>query len=158
MTTATWVDAGPFRAHLQHLMTTGDLTGREVAALAGISSRATDSLLSGRHGRPVRRISHATALALLDVRPQHAEALRTCHVPARDSRRRLLRLLACGATVEDTARQLGTHAFELEELADGTMLWCSALLALRLVSFVRSGPRNAAEPANPVGALEQRAA
>ncbi len=158
MTTATWVDAGPFRTHLQHLMTTGDLTGREVAALAGISSRATDSLLAGRHGRPVRRISHATALALLEVRPEHAEALRSCHVPAHHSRRRLLQLLASGAALEDTARQLGTHTVELQELADGTMLWCRALLALRLLSIVRSRPRIAAGPATQVGAPTQRAA
>jgi hypothetical protein len=138
MTTATWVDAGPFRAHLHHLMRTGDLTAREVATLAGISVGAADSLLLGRHGRPVRRISHATALALLDVRPQHAKTLRASQVPADGSRRRLLRLLAEGETETGLAEQLGTVGETVRDLADGTLLWCPALLALRLVTLLRA--------------------
>jgi DNA-binding CsgD family transcriptional regulator len=153
MTTATWVDAGPFRAHLQHLMRSGDLTAGEVAALAGISVRAADSLLLGRHGRPVRRISHATALALLDVRPQHAQALRTSQVPASGSRARLLRLLAEGATVAGLADQLGTGADTVSGLVDGTLLWCPALTALRLVTLVRF--RATAGAAVPSGRQER---
>lgn len=158
MTTATWVDAGPFRAHLQHLMRTGDLTAREVATLAGISVGAADSLLLGRHGRPVRRISHATALALLDVRPQHAKTLRTRQVPASDSRRRLLRLLAEGATVTELAQQLGTVGDTVRDVADGTLLWCPALLALRLVTLLRARTTTTAVLDRRPAPQEQRAA
>ncbi|WP_375423161.1 hypothetical protein [uncultured Friedmanniella sp.] len=158
MTTATWVDAGPFRTHLQHLMTTGDLTATEVAALAGISPRATDSLLVGRHGRPVRRISHATARALYDVRPQHAEGLRSRHVPAAESQRRLLRLLAAGATVAELAERLGTVPDTVADLVDGSLLWCPALLALRLVTLVRVQPPAVICSGAPQPAAAQRAA
>jgi hypothetical protein len=158
MTTATWVDAGPFRAHLQHLMRTGDLTAREVATLAGISLGAADSLLLGRHGRPVRRISHATALALLDVRPRHAKALRTSQVPAGGSRRRLLRLLAEGETVTELAQQLGTVGETVRSLADGTLLWCPALLALRLVTLLRARTTTTAILHPQHAAQQQRAA
>lgn len=158
MTTATWVESGPFRAHLQHLMTAGDLTAAEVATLAGISVRAADSLLLGRHGRPVRRISHATALALLEVRPQHAEALRTGQVPADCARRRLLRLLAEGATVAELAEQLGTLGETVTGLADGTLSWCPARLALRLVTLVRGRTGVATLHSTVLDVSEQQAA
>ncbi len=64
-----WVDAAPFRAWLEHLMSAGGLSSAEVAALAGVSARATRALLTGRRGRPVRRICRLTAMRLLSVTP-----------------------------------------------------------------------------------------
>lgn len=138
MTTTTWVDAAPFRAHLQHLMAIGDLSTHEVATLAGVSWRAADALASGRQGRPVRRINHTTATALLNVQPQHAESLRRCHVPAAEPRTRLLRLLGAGMSVSALVEQLGVVRSVLDDLADGSLLWCPGLLALRLVVLTRS--------------------
>lgn len=144
MTSSTWVDAGPFRAHLQHLMAAGDLTTHEVATLAGVPWRAADSLLLGRHGRPVRRISRTTALALLSVHPQHAEALRRCQVPAAEVRARLLRLLGPESGIATLADQLGVLRSTLDDLADGSLSWCPGLLALRLVVLARSRGTEAA--------------
>ena len=138
MTTTTWVDAGPFRAHLQHLMAIGDLSTQEVATLAGVSWRGADALLLGRSGRPVRRISRETAVALLNVHAEHAEALRSCHVPATESRLRLRQLLATGSTVAGLAERLGVVRSTLDDLADGSLIWCPGLLALRLVVLTRS--------------------
>lgn len=139
MTTSTWVDAGPFRAHLQHLMAVGDLAVEEVAVLAGISVGVATSLAAGRQGRPLRRISSDTARALLALRPQHTAELRRCHVPAADPRMRLRRLLDTGLGLEELAEQLGTRTTTLAELADGSLEWCPGLLAVRLVALVRVG-------------------
>ena len=62
-----WVDAGPFRALLRHLMAVGAMTSDEIAALAGIPARLADRLLNGRNGRPLQRICPVTAARLLLV-------------------------------------------------------------------------------------------
>ncbi len=64
-----WVDAAPFRAWVAHLMSAGALSAAEVADLAGVSPRVTTQLLTGRRGRPVRRICRLTAMRLLTVTP-----------------------------------------------------------------------------------------
>ncbi|WP_375431620.1 hypothetical protein [uncultured Friedmanniella sp.] len=156
MTTTSWVDAGPFRAHLQHLMAIGDLSTHEVATLAGVSGRAAETLLVGRRGKPVRRISRATAIALLNVAPKHAESLRSSHVPAAEPVARLLRLLADGTTVAALADQLGVVRSVLDDLLDGSLVWCPALVALRLVVLTRS--RVAPAPASTGSSHRSRAA
>jgi plasmid maintenance system antidote protein VapI len=151
---APWVEAGPFRAHLRHVMAVGDLTATEVATLAGVSPRMATSLLTGRSGRPVRRISPDTARALLRITAADARAVRARQVPAEESRLRLSRLLARGTDAADLAEQLGVTAEAVSELAAGTSRWCSALLALRLLALVRAATATelTAEPAAPVAA------
>jgi hypothetical protein len=131
-TTEPWVDARPFRAHLRHLMAVGDLTAAEVADLAGLSPRLATSLLHGRNGRPVRRISSASASALLTVTAQQTRTLRSAQVPSAVSRRRLERLLEQGTSPAVLAAQLGVTTLALLDLAEPSTRWCSALLALRL--------------------------
>jgi plasmid maintenance system antidote protein VapI len=135
---APWVEAGPFRAHLRHVMAVGDLTATEVATLAGVSPRMATSLLTGRGGRPVRRISPDTARSLLRVTAADARALRTRQVPAEESRLRLRRLLVRGTDPVDLADQLGVTAQAVAALASGTGGWCGALLALRLLALARA--------------------
>jgi hypothetical protein len=77
-----WVDAGPFRAHLKHLMSVGSLSVPEVAAVLGVSTRAVRHLLEGRSGRLPRRISPQTARRLLLVRAADVRGLRWCITPA----------------------------------------------------------------------------
>jgi hypothetical protein len=150
---APWVDAGPFRAHLRHVMGVGDLTATEVATLTGIPPRLAVSLAQGRVGRPVRKISPAAARALLQLTAADARALRTRQVPATESRRRLRRLRRQGAGLTELATGLGVNADELAALAAPHTSWCSALLALRLLTLTRvtAGDDAVPEPA-PVAA------
>ena len=149
--TELWVEAGPFRAHLQHLMDVGGLTSTEVAVLAGVPPRMASSLLRGRAGRPVRRISGENARALLRVGTTDVRALRTRQVPAGESRVRLRRLLARHGVLE-LAEELGVAASSLQELADDRTGWCSAQLALKLLTTSRNRPGAVEAPAALVGA------
>src|SRR5215218_29518 len=94
--TDQWVDAGPFRAQLQHLMASGSLSVDDVAAVAGISARVADRLLHGRNGRQLRRISPDTARRLIQVSDQQVRALRRIMVPAAPARLQLRRLHRAG--------------------------------------------------------------
>jgi len=133
-----WVDAGPFRAHLRHLMAVGDLTATEVATLAGVSPRMTGSLLHGRGGRPLRRIDPDSARALITVTSHQARSLRSRQVPAGESCARLRRLMTDGVELDDLADRLEVAPAVLNGLADGSASWCTGLLALRLVVAVRA--------------------
>jgi len=146
MATATmpWVDARPFRAHLHHLMATGDLTAAEVATLAGVSPRLTVALLHGRAGRALRRVSPASARALLSVTAYQARTLRSRQVPAQEPRTWLHRLLADGAGLDELAAALEVEPSVLAGLADGSRTWCNGLLAVRLVTALRASSARAA--------------
>ena len=135
---APWVEAGPFRAHLRHLMDVGGLSATEVAVLAGVPPRMATSLAAGRAGRPVRRISPENARALLRVSAADVRSLRTRQVPASESRSRLLRLLPRLGGQAPLAQELGVAASALAELARPGTAWCSALLALRLLTASRT--------------------
>ena len=149
--TGLWVEAGPFRAHLRHLMDVGGLTVPEVAVLAGVPPRMATSLLRGRAGRPVRRISSENARALIRIGATDVRALRTRQVPAGESRLRLRRLLA-GRGVAELAEELGVAASSLQELADPGTAWCSAQLALKLLTASRTRPGAVEAPADLLGA------
>ena len=142
-----WVEAGPFRAHLRHLMAVGDLTVGEVATLTGVPPRLATSLVEGRHGRPVRRISPDAARALLRVSAADARAVRTRQVPAAEFRVRLRRLRRRGWPLDQLAARLGVTTDVLADLAADTTSWCSALLAVRLVTLARAS----AGPELPAG-------
>jgi len=135
---APWVEAGPFRAHLRHLMDVGGLSATEVAVLAGVPPRMATSLVRGRSGRPVRRISPEHARALLRVAGTDVRSLRTRLVPAAESRRRLRRLLSRRGGSAALAEELGVSASSLDELSRPGTRWCSALLALRLLTASRT--------------------
>jgi hypothetical protein len=149
---APWVEAGPFRAHLRHLMDVGGLTATEVAVLAGVPPRMAASLASGRGGRPVRRISPENARALLRVAAADVRSLSARQVPAAESRLRLQRLLLrCGSPVR-LAEDLGVAASALHELARPDASWCSALLALRLLTASRTSAGAVEAPPELLGA------
>lgn len=148
--TVLWVDAGPFRAHLRHVMGVGRLSATEVAVLAGVSPRLADSLLTGRAGRPVRRISPQSARALLHVDAAGVRRLRERQVPAEESRRRLRGLLRRRPGLPDLADELGVTAAELATLSDPSTGWCSALLALRLLTAARAAPTAASLVPDPL--------
>lgn len=141
-----WVDAGPFRAHLRHLMEVGGLTVAEVAVLAGVPPRMATSLVHGRAGRPVRRISPDNARVLLRVTAGAVRDLRARQVPAEESRLRLRRMLAREELL-GLADELGVAAAALQELADDGSAWCSARLALKLLTRSRTRPGAVDAPA-----------
>jgi hypothetical protein len=134
----TWVDAGPFRAHLRHLMAVGRLDAAEAAVVVGLSTRAVRHLLDGRAGRPPRRISPHTARRLLAVRTDDVRGLRWCVTPAAAARTALGRLLASGWSAGDVADAVGVGLAELEALA--YLPRCNRMLAVRLVGLARALP------------------
>jgi hypothetical protein len=133
----SWVDAGPFRAHLRYLMASGSLSVDDVAAVVGISARMADRLLHGRNGRPLRRISPDTARRLIQVSDQQVQALRRIMVPAAPARLQLKRLHRAGWGNLAIAERLGLAAPELVELAAGASA-CSLLLTVRLTAAARA--------------------
>lgn len=133
-----WVDAGPFRAHLRHLMAVGSLDVAEVAVVLGLSTRAVRHLVEGRAGRVPRRISPHTARRLLLVRPDDVRGLRWCLAPADPARTSLGRLRASGWSVAEVASAVGVGLGELAALDHHTH--CNRLLAVRLVGLARLLP------------------
>ena len=133
-----WVDAGPFRAHLRHLMAVGSLEVPEIAVVLGLSTPAVRHLLEGRRGRPTRRISPQTARRLLLVRPDDVRGLRWCLAPADPALRSLRRLRAEGWSADEVALAVGSGLDELAAL--GSVSHCNRLLAVRLVGLARRLP------------------
>jgi hypothetical protein len=135
--TGQWIDAGPFRAQLRYLMASGSLSVEDVAAVTGISVRLADHLLSGRNGRPLRRISPDTARRLIQVSDQHVQGLRRIMVPAVPARLQLCRLYRAGWENLAIAQRVGVPVPDLVELAAGAEI-CSLLLTVRLTATARA--------------------
>jgi hypothetical protein len=133
-----WVDAGPFRAHLKHLMSVGSLSVPEVAVVLGLSTPAVRHLLQGRSGRLQRRISPHTARRLLLVRAADVRGLRWCLTPAGAARTSLRRLHTSGWPALEVAAAVGFGLDELGSLEHHTH--CNRLLAVRLVGLARELP------------------
>lgn len=136
-----WVDAAPFRAQLRHLMSGTALSAAEVATVAGISAQLAEHLLTGRNGRPVRRVSRETARRLLALTVRQLRSLQRRTEPAGRARWELARLRAAGWDHSAIADRVGATAPELDELWEGATD-CRRLLAVRLVAAARdeAGP------------------
>lgn len=135
---ASWVEAGPFRAHLRHLMSVGPLDEAEVAVVLGLSTRAVRHLLGGRAGRVPRRISPHTARRLLLVSAEDVHGLRWCVTPSGAARTALHRLLAAGWSPDAAATAAGVGLDELRTLAHDPR--CNRLMAVRLLGLARALP------------------
>jgi hypothetical protein len=127
-----WVDAAPFRAHLRHLMSIGDLSVDEVAQLTGVAPRAAHALLHGRDGRPLRRINPETARRLLQVSSADARSLGRRLVPATATVSRLHQLVSAGVSLLEVAHQTRVEAGLLLDLVQGRRSECSHLVAARV--------------------------
>ncbi len=79
-----WVDAAPFRAYLRHLVDSTGLPWQEVAAVARISVPDARRLLTGRRGKPVRRVSPETARRIFWI--DHTKLARAAGVSGRTGR------------------------------------------------------------------------
>ncbi len=147
---ATWVDATPFRAHLRFLMAVGSLSAADVAALAGISSRAAEHLLHGRGGRVQRRISPEMGRRLISVTATDVRGLRWRLVPADRARAQLGRLRRAGHTDVEIAALAGITVAEMTDLQRSQH--CSELTAVRLTAVARAQDAQPAPRGRP-GAL-----
>lgn len=144
-----WVEAAPFRAQLHHLMGSTALTAGEVAAVAGISARLAERLVSGRNGRALRRISRDTGRRLMALSGSRIRDLRWTPEPAGRARWQLQRLRQAGWADRDIARRVNATTAELDRLSAGAET-CSVLLAVRLVAAARAEVGLAwAPPAGP---------
>ena len=134
--TGPWVEAAPFRAHLRHLMSVGQMSSSAVAVLAGISPRCAHRLLHGRGGRPLKRIAPDSARKLLSITTGEARAVRSRLVPARATGEHLSQLRAAGWSDDDLAKLLGVGDATIAALfsdGDGS---CTQLMALRAAAEV----------------------
>lgn len=132
----TWVDATPFRAHLRFLMAVGSLSIADIAAFAGISSTAAEHLLSGRRGRPLRRISPEMARRLISVTASDVRGLRWRLMPADKARAQRARLRRLGHSDAEIAALAGLPVLEVTGLSRSAH--CSELLTVRLMATARA--------------------
>lgn len=146
---ATWVDAGPFRAHLTHLLAIG-LTEAVVAQLTGLSLRAVRHLAHGRGGRPVRRICADTGRRLLRLTTWEARAICFRPVPVRASRHRLRLMAGAGWSTSRLADEIGLGIRDVEQIVGRGSASCPQLAAMKIAEvFARW---EAARSAVPVAA------
>ena len=140
MTTSTgdWVEAGPFRAHLRHLMAVGGLDEQEAATVTGLPARAVRHILHGRHGRPQRRISPDTARRLLRVSTTDVVALQWCLAPAQTARTAYEQLRAAGWSLLEVAGAARLPADQVRAMVEAEH--CPRLLVVRLLSQARRLP------------------
>lgn len=136
--TGDWVEAGPFRAHLRHLVAVGGLSADEAATVVGLPPRIVQHLLHGRSGRWQRRISPGTASRLLEVSTSDVASLRWRLTPAEPAREACARLRAVGWTDEEVATRARLPLAEVTALSHAAR--CSRLLTVRLVSLARGLP------------------
>lgn len=133
-----WVEAAPFRAHLRHLCDVSGLPWPVLAMCAGVSVSLADHLLHGRRGRPVRRITHASAAQLLRITPADALALDRRWVDADESRRLVACLQKLGWSPERTAAASGLDVLVVRALLEGTTPTVARLTQLRLAAVLAS--------------------
>lgn len=97
------VDAEPVRAHVRSLMAAG-MGWKRVCQQAGVAHSSVFSLLYGKSGRPLRRITRANADALLGVQLERADG---SLVDAVGARRRVQALMRNGWSVRRLASTYG---------------------------------------------------
>lgn len=136
-TTAGWVDATPFRAHVRFLLAVGDISSSDLATLADISGRAIEHLLVGRSGRAMRRISTEMARRLITITADDVRGLPWRLVPTERARAQLVHLRRTGRTDSEIAELVGVSATALTDL-DGPAGHCSQLTTLRLTTAARA--------------------
>lgn len=74
---STYVDAGPVREHIEHLIR-ARVRVSAIAKASGVSHSSIDYILRGRVDRyqaPARQVSRKTAKAILGVRLEHLRVL-----------------------------------------------------------------------------------
>ena len=91
-----WVLAAPFRAHVLHSVEAAGIPWPAFAIETGIPVQAIRSLLFGRQGRPLKRLTPRLAARLLRVQPADLHGLHRTYVCADVTAHRLGALLRGG--------------------------------------------------------------
>ncbi|WP_141214714.1 MULTISPECIES: hypothetical protein [unclassified Rhodococcus (in: high G+C Gram-positive bacteria)] len=145
-----YVDAGPARAHVEALLSTG-LGARRVAELAGVERKTIRCLILGRPDRgtgPNKAVRRSTAARILSI-ALPITAWRTAapgtRVASTGTVRRLRALVAIGWTQEVLAADLGIHPTGLGRLTAGQATHCTARRAREVADIfdrchMRQGP------------------
>jgi hypothetical protein len=120
-----WVEAAPFRAHVLHTLEVADIPWPVFAIETGIPVPAIRSLLFGRQGRPLRRLTPRLAGKLLRVQPPDLAGLHRTQVGADATTKRLGGLLRAGVDPLRLARWCDLSPHELARLVDGEAPSCS---------------------------------
>ena len=168
MDTTLWVDAAPFRRHVQDLIRDSGLDWRLIAAHADVAPRAIRALLTGRvtrHGH--RHLIHVHALIGAALMTLDLDDLRTAEqrqVCAGETRRLLQTLHELDPTSQVLSKRLAPADLELQHHSGD--LWCSAATRARvqaahdLLTDLHKAPSPAAPQvlANPAGLGAQPAA
>lgn len=140
----SWPEAAPFRAHVVHVLSSSGLSTREFAALSRVSVRLIRRLISGREGRPMRRIDPLSAHRLLAVTALDASLVRARRVPASGARAHALILRQQGRSLTSLARLTGLGPAQLALLLDDRLSLVPQLCELRLAAAVtdlEAGPQ-----------------
>jgi hypothetical protein len=123
-----WVPAAPFRAHLHRLRAESGLPWSVIALAAGVPPALVQSLVLGRRGRPVRRISPAAASRLLGLDVGLLRKLPRRRVDAAPTTARVRHLLAQGCDIARLAEWCRCTPAQVRALLRGSR--CSELTAL----------------------------
>ena len=126
-----WVDAAPFRAHLQRLVEHSGLPVPVVALAAGIEP-ATARRVATPQPRHRDRMRCQDARALLATTPEQLDGLPRRQVRSAPARRLVTRMRAGGASSAWIAQQAGVDRLVVEQLRAGAVEWVSELTQLRL--------------------------
>lgn len=141
---AGWINAAPFRAHLRHLMSTSGLPWQVIAELADVPPQSVRLLLSGRGGRPIRRIPTELGRRLYALTTGGVQAARYRQVSSAEALAQLQWLLANGRTISELSRRLNLPASTLRNLNSLRPPRCPEAVALQIqAGYQRLNPKAA---------------
>ncbi|GAA1388006.1 hypothetical protein [Luteococcus peritonei] len=151
-----WVDAAPFRAHLEHVLASTGLSPDVVALAAGVSPTSVAALRQ-RRPRHRDRIRSRDARALLSLDPMDLGDLAGQQVRSLAARRAVAQLRATGCPSAWIAENSQVDRFTVEELRHGSLAWTTRLTSLRLQALAHrvaaTRTRSAATPATRIAAM-----
>jgi hypothetical protein len=98
-----WVQAAPFRAHLEAVAFESKIPWPALALAAGVSTELARHLLFGRNGRPISKITSQCGIRLLGLNTATAKGLRNSYVPSQPTQNRVKQLLSQEASIPQLA-------------------------------------------------------
>ena len=134
----TWVRAAPFRAHVRHAIDVAGVPWPAFAIESDISVSVVRTLLFGRGGRRLGRLTPRIAARLLRVEAAQLSGLRHSHVRAEATAQRLNVMLSNGIEPNRLARWCDLSGHEFDALVRGAAPSCSRLTETLALAAQRS--------------------
>ncbi|MDR2975115.1 MAG: hypothetical protein LBV00_10480 [Propionibacteriaceae bacterium] len=125
-----WVLAAPFRAHVNHLMSTAQVPWPAIAYQAGLPPATLRTLLFGRNGKIRTKITQQAATRLIELRPEDLSWMRRAQVPADTAGMRIRLMRSHGLTWERIAGLLNLDHDQCQAIARGERSSCSAVVGI----------------------------